>query len=87
MRKIAVLAFGFMVWQTATPAQTNDLTDTRQAAASDGGSGVVGENAASSTPEYTPMTASERWRLYFMSTFGPGAIARAVAAALQAAST
>src|SRR5262249_22363004 len=44
-----------------------------------GETGVVGVTSLNTAPEYKPLTASERWRLYFMSTYGPGAIARAVA--------
>jgi hypothetical protein len=40
---------------------------------------VIGGAGAKLTEDYAPLTASERWRLYFRSTFGPGAILRAAA--------
>jgi hypothetical protein len=83
MRNIAVLlAIGLLAGQNATQAQTNNLTDPSRLEASgsaERGTGVVGETAASNAPEYTPLTASERWRLFVMGAFGPGALARAVA--------
>lgn len=82
MRSLTLLVFGLMCWQTASPAQTIN----RYAAPDDGRvgntakTGVVGADAASNAPSYAPLTASERWRAYFVGAFGPGAILRAAAA-------
>jgi len=79
MRSLGVIALGLLLWQTAAPAQTNNFTDTPAADPSaDTKSGVIG-TPVSAKREFTPLTASERWRLYFMSTFGPAAIARSAA--------
>ncbi len=83
MRSLTFLVFGLMCWQTAAPAQTINryaepdngrVVDTAK-------TGVVGATAATVAPTYSPLTASERWRMYFVSAFGPGAILRATAAA------
>jgi len=71
-----------MCWQNAAPAQTPpaDTPSAERSATGDGSTGVVGATGARIGPEYKPLTASERWRLYFLSAFGPGAIAMAAAA-------
>src|SRR5690242_4140904 len=82
MQKIAMLAIGFLVWQNAAPAQTNNFPDppaSDTAGSANRETGVVGEAPADTNPEYAPLTRSDRFRLYFMSGFGPAAIARAVA--------
>jgi hypothetical protein len=81
MRNITVIALGWMLWQNAASAQTNNVVTTpaENPVPNDGPSGVVGATGDALPPEYKPLTASERWRLYFMSAFGPAAIARAAA--------
>ena len=82
MRSSAFFLFGLLCWQAAAAAQTfND------SAAPDDGSasgpavtGVVGAGAATNLSSYAPLTASERWRSYFISAYGPGALLRAAAA-------
>jgi len=82
MRSSAFLLFGLLCWQTAVPAQT--ISDS--SAPNDGHvggaapTGVVGAEGATNAPTYAPLTASERWRLYFLSAYGPGAMLRAAAA-------
>ena len=81
MRDISLIACGLLAWQVAMPAQTSNLTDPTadRNASSESATGVVSDATANTAPDYSPLTASERWRIYLMSTFGPGAIARAVA--------
>jgi hypothetical protein len=69
-------------WQAAAPAQTiNDA-----AASGDGRvnepakTGFVAVDATANLSSYAPLTTSERLRLYFIGTYGPGAIVRAAAA-------
>ena len=73
-----VVAIGLLLWQNVAPAQTNNIDGTPADNRADTKSGVSGATAVAVRPEFTPLTASERWKLYFTSTFGPGAIARAV---------
>ena len=82
MRTLIFLVSGLMCWQVTASAQT---TNHNAAAldAPDGGAtknGVVGAASAVNAPTYAPLTASERWRQYFLGAFGPGAILRAAAA-------
>ena len=79
MRSSAILVFGLLCWQAAAPAQTINET----AAPDDGRTGgaartgVVGSAAATNAATYAPLTASERWRMYFIGALGPEAILRA----------
>ena len=79
MRRFLVV-IGLLLWQNVAPAQTNN-TDGPPAdnPVADTKSSVSGVTTAAIRPEFTPLTASERWKLYLTSTFGPGAIARAAA--------
>ncbi len=82
MRTSTVLVLGLLCWEAAAPAQTSNLVppaDTPDSATAK--TGVLGATGAITTPDYAPLTASERWRLYFISAFGPGAILRSAAAA------
>jgi hypothetical protein len=82
MRSSAFLILGLLCWQAAAPAQTindNIASDVRTANGA-AKTGVVGANSATNAPSYAPLTASERWRRYLVSAFGPGAILRAAAA-------
>ena len=77
MRNLGLITMGLMLCQTVLPAQpTADDTSAPNAAAT----GVVGASSAVTAQEYTPITASERWKRYFMGGFGPGAILKAAAA-------
>jgi hypothetical protein len=77
MRSLGIVAMGLVLWQNVAPAQTNNIeAPPADNSTTDAKTGVIGGTAAL-RPEYTPLTASERWKLYFLSTFGPGAIARA----------
>lgn len=77
MRSLGLVALGLLLWQSAASAQKNNFVGLPDdTSTSDSKTGVVG---VASKPEYTPLTSSERWKLYFTSTFGPGAIARAAA--------
>jgi hypothetical protein len=75
-----VVAIGLLLWQNVAPAQTNNIDGTpADNPAADTKSSVSSATAAAVRPEFTPLTSSERWKLYLTSTFGPGAIARAAA--------
>ena len=80
-RSLAFLAFGLIASQSAAPAQTAGITPPVIGASDRNASttGVVAGGGSVNSPEYTPLTASERWRRYFVSAFGPGAILRAAA--------
>jgi len=81
MRTLGVIALGLLLHNVA-PAQINNLDTPSATESADSDArrtGVVGSAAATTAPEYTPMTSSERWRYYILSAFGPGAIARAAA--------
>ena len=78
MNRFAMIALCVMFWHNAASAQKND-NQTPQSA--DRETGVVGAPTGKLKPEYVPLTASERWRLYFRSAFGPVAVLRATAAA------
>ena len=83
MRSSAFLLFGLLCWQTAAPAQTtnNVLAPSDRIDSGIAATGVVGGDATTATlASYAPLTASERWRSYFIGAFGPGAILRAAAA-------
>jgi len=81
MRSLGIFALGLLLWQNVAPAQTGNNNRSVSDSSNPGETktGVVGSNGTVTPPEFTPLTASERWRLYFMSTFGPAAIARAAA--------
>lgn len=81
MRTIAVVALGWMLSQSAAPAQTTqlDTTPADSSGTSGGPTGVVGGTGVALPPEYAPLTSSERWRSYFVGAFGPEAILRAAA--------
>jgi hypothetical protein len=83
MRSSALLFFGLLCWQAAAPAQTiNNITapdDGRESGSVR--TGVVGARSVTNDPTYTPLTASERWRQYFIGALGPEAILRAGAGA------
>ena len=81
MRSSAFLLFGLLCWQVAAPAQTinDNVTPDDRRVDEAAKTGVVGADAATNAPSYAPLTASERWRLYFLSAYGPEAILRAAA--------
>ena len=82
MRSLTFLVFGLMCWYTVAPAQTiNQYPAPDDGRAGTAKTGVASADAASNVPNYVPLTASERWRAYFVSAFGPGAILRATVAA------
>jgi len=81
MNSLAIVAIGLTLWPSVTPAQTNDFrASTTAESAADTKNGVIGGTSNAVRPEFAPLTASERLRLYFTSAFGPGAIATAAAA-------
>jgi hypothetical protein len=79
MKKLAAIAFTFMLWQSTAPAQTasrlDPTVDTPEPADRPTGAGSMG--GVVMKPEFVAMTASERWKAYFLGAFGPAAIARA----------
>jgi hypothetical protein len=78
MRNLGLIALGLLVWQNVAPAQTNNSDPS---AADRAATGVVGANGAVAVKEYTPLTASERWKNYLIGAFGPEALLRAAAGA------
>ena len=80
MNSLRIIAMGLMLWQSVTPGQTNKFGPPPTEMSTDAKNGVIGGTGTSITSEFTPLTASERLRLYFTTTFGPGAIAKAAAA-------
>ena len=83
MRTSAFLLFGLLCWQTAAPAQTiNDNAEPDNGHIGEASrTGMIGADATTEKPTYAPPTASERWRQYFLSAYGPEAILRASASA------
>ena len=83
MRTSGFLVFGLLCWQVAAPAQTmNDSVTAADRRSGDAaGTGVVGADAVANESTYVPLTASERWRGYFVGALGPEAIVRAAAGA------
>ena len=80
MRSLGIVAMGLLLWQNVALAQTNNLVAApTENSTTDTKNGVIGGTGTAVRPEFTPLTASERWKLYLMGTFGPGAIARAAA--------
>ncbi|HZT30910.1 MAG TPA: hypothetical protein VFA33_13555 [Bryobacteraceae bacterium] len=83
MRSSTFVACGLLCWQIAAIAQTTNsvaaLHDTLTSASDK--TGVVGATSATNEPAYSPLTASDRWRLYFVGALGPEAILRAGAGA------
>ena len=87
MRTLALLVSGLLSWQIAARAQApSDVAAfngarSRTSNKTTAVRGVVGSTSATNEPTYSPLTASDRWRLYFTGAFGPGAILRAGAGA------
>ena len=81
MRGSLIIALGVILLQTTAPAQTKDADSAPVAATgpTDSATGVVGAPARKLPSEYSPLTSSERWKLYFASAFGPRAILRSAA--------
>ena len=83
MRTLTLLIAGLLSWQIAAPAQTiNNYTGPNDArAGATGKTGVIGADALANAATYQPLTASERWRSYFVSALGPEAILRSAVGA------
>ena len=80
MRSLGIFATCLLLSQNVAPAQTNNFREpTAEKSTTDANDGVIGGRGAAVRPEFTPLTASERLRLYVTRTFGPGAIAKAAA--------
>ncbi len=73
MRRLATIAFCAVLWQNAAPAQRTNMVPPpdENVGSADRATGVVGAAGANMATEFAPLTASERWALYFRSTFGP----------------
>jgi len=88
MRSFVLIAFGLIVLQNTAAAQANPGTSLAETAPSiEPATGVIGETSAGIPHEFTPLTESERLRLYLRRAFGPAAIAWAAAAGGIAQST
>jgi hypothetical protein len=83
MRSLSFAVFGLMWWQIAAPAQaiSNYTGPDAGRAGAVAKTGVVGTDALTNAATYEPLTASERWRRYLISAYGPEAIVRAAAGA------
>lgn len=81
MQNLAMIAAGLILGHNVALAQANSFNAPPAEAAGtiNGATGVVG-STASAKPEYIPATSSEKFRHYLVSTFGPAAVARAIAA-------
>ena len=79
MRSLSIIALSLMLWPHSAPAQTanTNVPPAVTPDSSDRSNGIVGEPRRKLPAEYQPLTASERWKLYFLDAFGPGAILRA----------
>ncbi len=82
MTKFAAIALAFVFWQSTAPAQTTSMLTppAKTQELVDGAEGPAGAARSPLKLEFVPMTASERWRAYFLGAFGPAAIARAALA-------
>ena len=81
MPKLAMVAFGLVLWQSGVRAQPADVPATVPAASQPGlKTGVIGTIDPRIPADYAPPTMSERVRLYLEQGFGIEAILRAAAA-------
>jgi hypothetical protein len=88
MRNFLFIAFGLIVLQDTAAAQTNPGTSLAETAPPiETATGVIGATSDEIPHEFTPLTESEKLRLYLRRAFGPAAIARAAAAGGIAQST
>jgi hypothetical protein len=69
MRNILIILLGTTLWQNSAIAQSTGTSGRAD--------GVTGQPRGNLPSDYAPLTASERWKLYFLGAFGPGAILRA----------
>jgi hypothetical protein len=75
MRKSILLALGVVLVQVAAIGQTTDDASPPQNAQSGDPTGVVGAFAeGKAPPEFVPLTASERFRIYLHRTYGVASI-------------
>src|SRR5690349_8626341 len=81
MRNLSWMTLGLLLWQCPVMAQSNTADPSTAAITSDDGTiGEVSVKGAGIPQEFTPLTKSERLRLYLKSTYGPGAAAKAALA-------
>jgi hypothetical protein len=80
MQKLAIIAAGLILGHNVALAQANNFNapPAETTGTVDSQTGVVGSTALAK-PEYIPATSSEKFRHYLISTFGPAAVARAIA--------
>ena len=69
MRNVVIILLGTTLWQNSAPAQSTGTSDRAD--------GATGQPTGNLPSDYAPLTASERWKLYFLGAFGPEAILRA----------
>ena len=69
MRNVVIILLGTTLWQNSALAQSTGTSGRAD--------GVTGQPRGNLPSDYAPLTASERWKLYFLGAFGPGAILRA----------
>ena|SRR5215469_3464459 len=83
MRTLTFLISGLLSWQIAAQAQTINEGAVPNDTRTNGSvkTGVVGADSATNQSTYEPLTASERWRRFFIGALGPEAILRAGAGA------
>jgi len=82
MGHLALMTVGLLLWPCVATAQSNNLEALRPdvSGPDDGTSGEISTTGAGIPQEFTPLTNSERARIYLRSAFGPGAIVKAAAA-------
>lgn len=82
MRHSILLAVVFVLVNSPARSQTSDIGVQPQPTHSADATGVIGPFAeGAARPEFVPMTASERFRLYLRRAFAPGSILESAAGA------
>lgn len=81
MRHLSFLVVGLAAWQIIAPVKTVDsyASPDDEHSVTPVKGGVIGTNAVANSATYSPLTASVRWRGYFINAYGPKAIVRAAA--------
>jgi hypothetical protein len=82
MRHSILLAVAFVLVNSAARSQTTDASLQPPITKNAGATGVIGPFAeGTAPPEFVPMTASERFRIYLRRAFEPGSILESAAGA------
>jgi hypothetical protein len=82
MRNSMLIPIVLVLMRSPAQGQSTEFNAPPQAAQSSNVTGVIGPSAqATQPPEYVPMTASERFRLYLRRTYGIGSLFKSAAGA------